>query len=181
MAEGLLVDLNDYNTSQEPFNIGSSASVPCLKNQDNVHNGLKLLVDKENENVVCQTNNCDDKEIEMSKGSTAVRRRPPVSTRPDLIRCKTNTDKKDLWDSFDPLHNRNSVENELQNEEETDELLDSADCDNQIDDCVRKRDSKTSRQSRSSAGASGGVFEEDYGADFEKMQAEVVRGSKNLC
>ena len=177
MAEGLLVDLNDYNAGQEQFNIGSSASAPCLKNQDDVHNRLNRLVDKENENIVCNSNNYEVKdEIETSKPRcTAVKRRPPVSTRPDLNTFKTNSERKGLWDSFDPLHNTNPVENELQNEEGI-EKLETTDYD-KIDVCVKKRDCRTSRESRSSAGASGGVFGEDYGANIEKLKDDVVTGT----
>ena len=180
MAEGVLVDLNDYNCVQEPFNPNIIDAVSLIEEEYNVDGTIDHLVDGKRENNTCHSNNSGINNIDMSRKRSSLKRRPPVNTRPNSFELKSKAETTDLLTSSEPLNEMGCLNTELQAGELTDESLKSRNCDSSNDVSVIRRDHRTSRVSRNSAGASGGVFVNTYKQGFDGFTEEIVSGTGNL-
>lgn len=170
MAEALLVDLNDYGCGAESFNNGNTLRPGREKDIDN---GVSDFVDGQSGRHLENTEIHDVNTTEVAKRSSrsSLRRHPPLKPRPNLFKVNSDEAKMNLDPSFEAHGETAAVNTELY---KTDE---STSYDNDV--CVRKRDSKTSRDSRNSAGASGGVFGGEYEPEFEEFQEEVLTELEN--
>lgn len=174
MAEGVLVDLNDYSCVQEPFNPNIIDAVSLIEEEYNVDGTIDHLVDGKRENNTCHSNNSGINSIDMSRKRSSLKRRPPVNTRPNLFELKSKAETTDLLTSSEPFNEMGCLNTELQAGELTDESLKSRNCDSSNDVSVIRRDHRTSRVSRNSAGASGGVFVNTYKQGIDGFTEEIV-------
>ena len=100
----------------------------------------------------------DSGPMEMRRLKGSLKRRPHVVPKPVLIKYRSNKENCNGSDHLTIDNDSASAKNNVEN------LSPS---------CLRSKEGRTSRNTRSSAGASGGIFNDDFPADFSEFQGEA--------
>lgn len=160
-------DLANYNGVSDSYNGETDGQV--------LGRHLELSVDifqdeqlpEPNENCVavspeaCATEHDLNTPENKTTSKSSLRRRPHVALKPIFDKYRSNKDGQDACEC-------------LENRKDDDSSNINAKGELGVDLNVRKREARSSRNLRNSAGASGSIFNEEFEHDFGKFEVETV-------
>ena len=175
MAEELAIS-GDKGCPAGTYNGETDGQILCKHVENSVDVCEDELPPEPNGNcfeITCQnsTDHDDDDDssasMEMRSLRSSLKRRPHVVSKPLLVKYRSNkeccNDSEHLIADNDSELANNSSENYLS------------------PTCLRSKQGRTSRDTRNSAGASGGIFSEDFPADFSEFQGETDENLHGTC
>ncbi|CAB4021574.1 Hypothetical predicted protein [Paramuricea clavata] len=158
----------DYNCTSGAFNGETDGQILCKHVEISVDVCEDEFLREPNGNFV-EISMQNDAEIdpndvmELRTLKSTLKRRPPVVPKAVLVKYRSN---KEGYDGVECSETRNdNASLNISAESEPGDLLSA--------NSVRKRDSRTSRNTRNSAGASGGVFSDEFQPDFGEFHREI--------
>lgn len=167
MADELAVS-GDKNCSPDTYNGETDGQILCKHVENSVDVCEDELPPEPNGNcleITFQNNiNDDDDDVdnggsmEMKRLKSSLKRRPHVVPKPVLIKYRSN---KESCNGSDHL----TIDNDSASAKNSGENLSPT--------CLRSKEGRTSRYTRNSAGASGGIFNDDFPTDFSEFQGEA--------
>ena len=167
-----LVDLVDNDCASEAFNGETDGQNLCKHVENSVDiceddilpepNGNFLEISSQNDG---EPDPNDDDVMEMRTLKSTLKRRPRVVPKPILVKYRVN---KEGYNGLECSETRNvGNDNDSLNSSDKSETTDLLSVNS-----VRKREGKSSRDARSSAGASGGIFSEEFQVNFGEFHEE---------
>ena len=102
--------------------------------------------------------------VELKTLKSTLKRRTPVAPKPILVKYRTNKEGCNGLECSVNHDDSDTTKNTSKN--------DASDTLN-ADVCVRRREGRNSRDMRSSAGASGGIFSDEFQPDFGEFHGEA--------
>jgi hypothetical protein len=167
-------DLVDNSCASEAFNGKTDGQIVCKHIENSVDVCEDELVPEPNGNVVVINSQNDIEPVqnnvmEIRTLKSSLKRRPPVAHKPILVKYQLNKEGCN-GQECSQSHNDNDSLNSGAKSDESDLLKVN---------CVRKREGGSSRDARSSAGASGGIFSDEFQHDFGEFNEESIDETVN--
>ena len=163
-SDGLI----ENNCVSEALNGKTEGEIVCKHIENSVEFCEDELLPEPNVNFL-EINSQNDIEpdhndvMELRILKSTLKRRPLVGTKPILVKYRLN---KEGCNGVECSRTHNDIDSANSSANSDDSVLLTV-------NCLRKKEGRSSRDARSSAGASGGIFSDEFQPDFGAFHQEI--------